>query len=203
MSDETPQHEVTRLLQASDHSGPANAGQLLTLVYDQLRKIAQQRMSEERAGHTLQATALVHEAYVRLVANAELAWDSRGHFFTAAAEAMRRILIEHARARAREKRGGPDQRLLTLDIGEVADLAQEEKTEQIIALDEALRRLESQRPRVARVVHLRFYAGLSVDETARTLGVSARTVNLDWAFARAWLYQELADAAHPPGRTDE
>ena len=133
----------------------------------------------------------------------ELAWDSRGHFFTAAAEAMRRILIEHARARAREKRGGADQRLLTLDIGEVADLAQEEKNEQIIALDEALRRLESQRPRVARVVHLRFYAGLSVDETARTLGVSARTVDLDWAFARAWLYRELADAANQPGRTDE
>ena len=131
MSDETPQHAVTRLLQAADNPGPANAEQLLTLVYDQLRKIAQQRMSEERAGHTLQATALVHEAYARLVANAELAWDSRGHFFTAAAEAMRRILIEHARARAREKRGGPDQRLLTLDIGEVADLAQEGRIEQI------------------------------------------------------------------------
>ena len=100
---------------------------------------------------------------------------------------------------AREKRGGPDQRRLSLDIGEVADLAREEKTEQIIALDEALRRLESQRPRVARVVHLRFYAGLSVDETARTLGISARTVNLDWAFARAWLYKELADAANTPG----
>jgi RNA polymerase sigma factor (TIGR02999 family) len=203
MSDETPQHEVTRLLQATDNAGPASAERLLTLVYDQLRRIAQQRMSEERAGHTLQATALVHEAYVRLVANAELAWDSRGHFFTAAAEAMRRILIEHARARAREKRGGPDQRRVTMDIGKVADLAQEENTEQIIALDEALRRLESQRPRVARVVHLRFYAGLSVDETARTLGVSARTVDFDWAFARAWLYKELVDAADTPGETDE
>ena len=191
MSDETPQHEVTRLLQAAGNPDPANAEQLLTLVYGQLRKIAQQRMSEERAGHTLQATALVHEAYARLVANAELTWDSRGHFFTAAARAMRRILIEHARARAREKRGGPDQRRLTLDIGEVADLAQGEKIEQILALDEALRRLEAQRPRVARVVHLRFYAGLSVDETARTLGVSTRTVNSDWAFARAWLYKEL------------
>ncbi len=153
------------------------------------------------------ATALLDEVfardtYARLVANAELAWDSRGHFFTAAAEAMRRILIEHARARAREKRGGPDQRHLTLDIGEVADLAQEENTEQIIALDEALRRLESQKPRVARVVHLRFYAGLSVDETARSLGVSARTVDLDWAFARAWLYKELVDAAIKPGETD-
>ena len=154
MSDERPQHEVTRLLQATDNPDPANAEQLLTLVYDQLRKIAQQRMSEERAGHTLQATALVHEAYARLVTNAELTWDSRGHFFTAAANAMRRILIEHARARAREKRGGPGQRRLTLDIGEVADLAREENTGQIIALDEALRRLESQRPRVAQVVHL-------------------------------------------------
>jgi RNA polymerase sigma factor (TIGR02999 family) len=203
MADEAPQHEVTRLLQAADNAGPASAKQLLTLVYDHLRKIAQRRMSVERAGHTLQATALVHEAYVRLVANAELAWDSRGHFFTAAAEAMRRILIEHARARAREKRGGPDQRRLTMDIGDVADLAQAEKTEQIIALDETLRRLESQRPRVAQVVHLRFYAGLSVDETARTLGVSARTVDLDWAFARAWLYKQLVDAADTPGETDE
>jgi RNA polymerase sigma factor (TIGR02999 family) len=200
--DETPQHDVT-CVPAADHPGPANAQQLLTLVYDQLRKIARQRMSEERVGHTLQATALVHEAYVRLIANADVDWDSRGHFFTAAAEAMRRILIEHARARAREKRGGPDQRRLTMDIGEVADLAQAEKTEQIIALDDALRRLKSQRPRVAQVVHLRFYAGLSVDETARTLGVSARTVDLDWAFARAWLYRQLVDAADAPGETDE
>ena len=203
MADDGTQHEVTRLIQAASASDRAAADRLLVLVYDQLRRIAQQRMSEERAGHTLQVTALVHEAYARLVANAELTWDSRGHFFTAAARAMRRILIEHARARAREKRGGPDQRPLTLDIGEVADLAQEEKNEQIIALDEALCRLESQRPRVARVVHLRFYAGLSVDETARTLGISARTVNLDWAFARAWLYKELADAANTPGETDE
>ncbi len=203
MPDEVPEHEVTRLLQSADSVGPENAGQLLTLVYDQLRKIAQQRMNEERVGHTLQATALVHEAYARLVANAELTWDSRGHFFTAAAEAMRRILIEHARARARQKRGGPAQRRLTLDIGDVADLAREENSEQIIALDDALRRLESQRPRVAQVVHLRFYAGLSVDETARILGVSARTVDLDWAFARAWLYKELADPTHAPGKEDE
>ena len=195
--------DVTRILNAIERGDPRATEELLPLVYDELRLLAAQKLARESPGQTLQATALVHEAYARLVANAELAWDSRGHFFTAAAEAMRRILIEHARARAREKRGGPDQRRLTLDIGEVADLAQEERTEQIIALDGALRRLESQRPRVARVLHLRFYAGLSVDETARTLGVSARTVNLDWAFARAWLYKELVDATNTPARTDE
>ena len=195
--------DVTQILSKIESGDQHASNELLPLVYDELRKLATARMADERAGQTLQATALVHEAYARLIANAGLSWDSRGHFFTAAAEAMRRILIEHARARAREKRGGPDRRRLTLDIGEVADLAQEEKTDQIIALDEAVRRLESQRPRVARVVHLRFYAGLSVDETARTLGVSARTVDLDWAFARAWLYKELVDAATTRGKADE
>ena len=186
MSDETPQHEVTRLLQAADNPGPANAEQLLTLVYDQLRKIAQQRMSEERAGHTLQATALVHEAYARLVANAELAWDSRGHFFTAAAEAMRRILIDHARSRGREKHGGGRARF---DFASVADLAAGDSSE-ILGFDALFRRLESEEPAAAAVVRLRFYAGLSIQQTAQALGVSSNTVDRRWAFARAWLFRE-------------
>lgn len=174
---------------------PEAADDLLPLVYEQLRAIAQRRMASERHGHTLQATALVHEAYARLVGNDELQWDSRGHFFVAAAEAMRRILVEHARAKSRLKRGGPAQHRLALDIADVADLAGEEKSEEIIALDEALRRLSQQRPRVAQIVRLRFFAGLTVDETARALDVSPRTVDLDWAFARAWLYRDLSGAS--------
>jgi len=184
------QDRFTGLIVQAGAGDAAAAGALLPLVYEQLRQIARARMRDERAGHTLDATALVHEAYARLVGNRELAWASRGHFFAAAAEAMRRILIEHARARRREKRGG-DRRRLALDIDSVVGLATDEKLEEIVALDEALRRLEEQRPRAARVVQLRFYAGLSVDDTAAALGISPRTVDLDWAFARAWLYREL------------
>ena len=187
--------DITRILEDIGAGRQDAADNLLPLVYQQLRAIAQQRMADERPGHTLQATALVHEAYARLVGNQEITWDSRGHFFVAAAEAMRRILIEHARSRARETRGGSKRQRLTLAIGDVADLTRAEKTDEIIALDEALRRLQAQRPRVAQVVQLRFYAGLSVNETARVVAVSPRTVELDWAFARAWLYRELADDA--------
>ena len=187
--------EVTQILKQLAHGDKNAADALLPHVYEQLRSIARRRMNLERPDHTLQATALVHEAYARLVGNEELTWDSRGHFFIAAAEAMRRILIEHARSNARQKRGGPQRQRLSLSIADVADLAATEKPDQIIALDDALRRLQLQRPRVARIVELRFFAGLTVDETARTLGVSPRTVDLDWAFARAWLYKELTDDA--------
>ena len=191
-ADDPSDPDVTRLLVRAAGGDPRAADELLPLVYDELRKIAARRMQGERAGHTLQATALVHEAYARLVSNQELEWDGRGHFFVAAAEAMRRILVEHARARNRLKRGGPGRSRANLDIADLADLAQTENSADVIALDEALRRLEAQRPRVAAVVQLRFFAGLAVDETARVLGISARTVDLDWAFARAWLYQELS-----------
>ena len=184
---------ITRLLGEIHDGRAAAADELLLAVYQQLHAIAQQRMNQERAGHTLQATALVHEAYLRLVGNEELDWDSRGHFFAAAAEAMRRILIEHARARLAEKRGGPDRRRLDLQLVDVADLADGEKSLEIIALNEAFRRLEVQEPRVAQVVRLRFFAGLSVDEAAAVLGVSPRTVALDWKFGRAWLFRTLSE----------
>ena len=163
------------------------SGELLPLVYDQLRRSAQQRMAQERAGHTLSATALVHEAYMRLVGDQDARWDGRAHFYAAAAEAMRRILIEHARSRGRVKRGGDRQRVPL----SVVDLAADQDPEQILALDGAIGRLAEQDARLGEIVRLRFYAGLSVEETAAALSVSDRTVKRDWAFARAWLQREL------------
>jgi RNA polymerase sigma factor (TIGR02999 family) len=146
-------------------------------------------MRDERQDHTLQATALVHEAYARLVGNDEIAWDSRGHFFVAAAEAMRRILIEHARGRERVKRGGGVTRV-RLPIS-VLDLAVDENPEEILSVDEAICRLSEQDARMGDVVRLRFFAGLSEQETAKALGVTDRTVRRDWTLARAWLQREL------------
>jgi RNA polymerase sigma factor (TIGR02999 family) len=182
------------MLRDAQAGDPAAADALLPLVYEHLRGAARQRMANERSDHTLQATALVHEAYARLVGNDELAWESRGHFYVAAAEAMRRILIEHARARSRVKRGGSGPGPAFdrgTAIASVADLAAEKKPEEVIAFDEAFRRLQEQEPRIAEVVRLRFYAGLTIDQTAAVLGVSARTVDNDWAFARAWLFRVL------------
>lgn len=177
-------NEVTRLLRAAGGEGQ---GELLPLVYDHLKRIAQARMQGERAGHTLQATALVHEAWVRVAGGADVAWTDRAHFYGAAAEAMRRILIEHARARGRVKRGGGLKRQ-PLDV---VDLAVEADPAEILALDEAIGRLEEQDARAAKIVRLRFYAGLSVDETAQALELSRRTVLREWAFARAWLFRSL------------
>ena len=182
MSEATPQHEVTRLIQAASAADRAATDRLLTLVYDQLRKIAQQRMSEERAGHTLQATALVHEAYLRLVGDAEVHWQSRAHFFAAAAEAMRKILIDHARKKGTAKRGGGLQ-----SIAGVLDLASDEKIGDALALDDLISRLEKEDTQIAALVRLRFYAGLSIQETAEVLGVSERTIKRDWTYARTWL----------------
>lgn len=165
----------------------APADELLTLVYTQLRRIAQQRMADERAGHTLQATALVHEAYVRLIGDREVEWAGRAHFFHAAAEAMRRILVEHARARGRVKRGGGAQRIPL----NVLDLAADADAQEIGALDAAIKRLEAQDPSAGAVVRLRFYAGLTVEQTAASLGLSGRTVIREWNYARAVLFREL------------
>jgi RNA polymerase sigma factor (TIGR02999 family) len=181
--------EVTRLLMEANQGKAQASEKLLPLVYEELRKLAAHRMSAERADHTLQATALVHEAYVRLVGDSDPKWSSRAHFFGAAAEAMRRILIEHARASNGPRRGGK-QRKLPLDV---VDLAYSGDSELILALDEAISRMEAQSPDAARVVRLRFYAGLSVEETAKALDISPRTVKREWAFARAFLFRALED----------
>ena len=161
---------------------------LLETVYDQLRKIAQQRLKDEKPGHTLQATALVHEAYLRLVRNNEgLQWSSRGQFYVAAAQAMQRILIEHARRKKRLKRGGDRQPA----AANVLDLALDENLEDVVVIHEAIKRLESADPRAALVTRLRFYAGLTVEETAKAMHISQRTVMREWVFARAWLRDAL------------
>jgi RNA polymerase sigma factor (TIGR02999 family) len=164
-------------------------------VYDELREIAHARLRGERAGVTLQSTELVHEAYMRLRVGDGRRWESRGQFFAAAAEAMRRILIDRARARGRQKRGGDADgrpaRKLSLDLAEVAVLADDEDPDTVLALDRAIERLAEQDARVAEIVRLRFFAGLSVEEVAELLETSTRTVLRDWAFARAWLYGEL------------
>lgn len=164
------------------------AARLLPLVYDQLRRAAELRLASERDGHTLSATALVHEAYVRLAGPREIPWAGRGHFYAAAAEAMRRILIDHARAR--RARGGSAIRLE--DIGDVATLALAD-SDRILAVETAFSRLESEDPEAAAVVRLRFFAGVTVDQAAATLGLSPRTAARLWTYARAVLYRELAE----------
>ena len=182
-------HDVTALLNQVARGGDAVRAELIATVYAELHRIAGAQMRGERRDHTLQATALVNEAYLRLVGETPLDWDSRGHFFHAAGEAMRRILVEHARKRGRLKRGGGLNRL----PASVLDLADEHDPAETLALDEALARLEQRDPSMARIVHLRFFAGLDVEETARVSGVSVRTVKRDWAYARAWLYRALRD----------
>lgn len=174
---------------------PSAADELLPLVYEQLLAIARHRMQHERPGHTLQATALVHEAYLRLVGDGEgdVGWSSRTCFFQAAALAMRRILVEHARRRGRIKRGSAA-RHVPLDA---LDLAASNDTQGLLELDEAVTRLSQRDPRAADIVSLRFYAGLSVEETAQALGLSERTVKREWSFARAWLFQEIEKAREP------
>jgi RNA polymerase sigma factor (TIGR02999 family) len=184
--------EVTRILSAIEQGDPHAAEQLLPLIYDELRKLAAQKLAQEKPGQTLQATALVHEAYLRLVsgrpeAQAKECWDSRGHFFVAAAEAMRRILIEQARRKQRERHGGGRRRLELLD----PDLAVPERDEQVLLLDEALTRLAGIRPQAAKLVELRFFSGLAVEEAAPILDISPRTARRLWVFARAWLRREM------------
>ncbi len=163
----------------------------MPLVYDQLRQLANRRLADEAAGHTLQATALVNEVYLRLTKEDQTGqkFANRGHFFAAAAEAMRRILIEHARSKNRIKRGGGGG--MRREFVNVLDLAAAPDFEEILAFDDAIGRLEGEVPLAAAVVRLRFFAGLSVDETAEALGVSSRTVNREWTYARAWLYRLL------------
>ena len=181
--------DVTQILHAIEQGDPHAASQLLPLVYDELRKLAAHKLAHETPGQTLQPTALVHEAYLRLVAGSkpgeedDTSWDSRGHFFAAAAEAMRRILVENARRKHRKKRGGgrvhqalePDQ------------IAAPEVSEDLLALDEALTRLTLLSPRAAQLVQLRYFGGLTIKQAAKVLDISTRTANADWTYARSWL----------------
>jgi RNA polymerase sigma factor (TIGR02999 family) len=180
--------EVTRLLSAIEQGDPHAAEQLLPLVYDELRQLAAQKLAQEKPGQTLQATALVHEAYLRLV-DVEKAqqWNSRGHFFATAAEAMRRILIEQARRKKADKAGGGWQRHELLDT----ELAVDSAGDDLFAVDEALTRLAAVQPRAAQLVQLRFFLGQTLEEAAAHLGLHARTARRDWAYARAWLRREL------------
>lgn len=180
--------EVTRILSAIDAGDPHAAEQLLPLVYEELRKLAAHKLAQEKPGQTLEATALVHEAYLRLVdVDKAQRWDSRAHFFAAAAEAMRRILIDNARRKQTEKHGGGWQRHELLD----AELDIDSTGPELLAVDEALSRLAVQEPVVARLVELRCFAGLTLAEAARCLDISERTAYRHWAYARAWLRREL------------
>jgi RNA polymerase sigma factor (TIGR02999 family) len=179
--------DVTVWLQRWSDGDREAAARALPLVYDELRRIARRELRRERPGHTLQATALVHEAYLRLGSQEGLRWPSRDHFFAFAAHLVRRILVDHSRHRRREKRGGLLQRTT---LAEAAELALPESPD-LVALDDALSDLAALDPRKATVVELRFFAGLSVDETAAALGVSAETVGREWRRAKAWLYHEL------------
>lgn len=184
--------DVTQILSRIESGDPHASEQLLPLVYDELRKLAAARLAHEKPGQTLGATALVHEAYLRLVGPADREpqrWESRGYFFAAAAEAMRRLLVERARRKKRLRHGGGRQRvdldsqLLFSDDGDDA----------LIALDEALEQLATEEPQTAEVVKLRYFAGLTIEETAAAMHISVRTVNRHWTYARAWLYQQLRD----------
>jgi RNA polymerase sigma factor (TIGR02999 family) len=180
--------DLTQILSAIEAGDPHAAGQLLPLVYDELRRLAAQKLAREKPGQTLQATALVHEAYLRLVDEDKVRhWDSRGHFFAAAAEAMRRILVENARRHAAQKRGAGLDRI---DLPELAGPAQDEPVD-LLALDEALVKLEELHPQKAQVVKLRFFAGRSLEETAQALGIARATAQRHWVWARAWLYGQL------------
>ncbi len=183
--------EVTRILSAIEGGDPCAAEQLLPLVYEELRRLAAQRLAQEQPGQTLQATALVHEAYLRLVGAEEVRhWDSRGHFFAAAAEAMRRILVEQARRKKRPKHGGDRRRV----DWEAAESVAEAPSEDLVDLDEALSKLATEDPAKAEVVKLRFFAGLTMPEVAQAMGLSLATAERYWTYARTWLYAELADA---------
>jgi RNA polymerase sigma factor (TIGR02999 family) len=184
--------EISEVLSALEKGDPHAAQQLLPLVYDELRKLAGEKLGEEKPGQTLQATALVHEAYLRLVDGEKPQhWNSRGHFFAAAAQAMRRILVDNARRKRSRKRGGDR---IRQDL-EVLDIALPEGPEDLVALDEALNKLATTDKTAAELVHLRFFAGLPIAEVAQILGIAPRTADRLWAYARAWLHQEIQGRA--------
>jgi len=184
--------DVTRILQSIEEGDPQAAEELLPLVYDELRKLAAARMAHEKPGQTLQATALVHDAYLRLVeserrGSSPPSWNSRGHFFAAAAEAMRRILIENARQRKREKRGG---QLRRVELSEV-QIGIDSPPDDLLALDESLEKLAAADPQIAQLVKLHCFAGLSIEQAAELLSISTRTAYRNWSYARAWLFRTI------------
>jgi len=183
--------EVTRALEDMSSGDPDALERLLPIVYDQLRRIADGALRQERPDHTLSATALVHETYLKLAQLDRISWEGRAHFFGAAASAMRRILISYARTRNRGKRGGGAAHVAVEDVV----VAARERPEDLMALDEALERLAARNPRQSRVVECRYFAGMTVEETAAALGVSPITIKRDWTVARAWLHRELAPDA--------
>lgn len=186
-------HDITCILQALTAGDDRAGDELFTVVYGELRRIARALSARERPDHTLQPTAVVHEAYLRLVGEESPRWENRAHFFAAAAEAMRRILIDHARRKASLKRGGGHRRSSLTDLPEP-----DARLEDLLALDQALDRLEERDPAMAEVVKLRYFAGLSVEETAKALGTSPRSVNRAWTAARSWLRRELGRASAAP-----
>lgn len=180
-------NDVTRILSAIEAGDPHAAAELLPLVYDELRRLAAQRMAQEKPGQTLQATALVHEAYLRLVGDGQgQHWDHRGHFFAAAAEAMRRILVDAARRKQTVRHGGEHRRVPLQDYHRII-----ESPDDLLALDEALSRFAAEEPAKAKLVKLRFYAGMSIPEAAAALGISVASAERWWAYARTWLFSEL------------
>jgi RNA polymerase sigma factor (TIGR02999 family) len=187
-------NEVTRVLSAAERGDPRAAEQLLPLVYNELRRLAAQRLAKEKSGQTLQATALVHEAYLRLVgSDVSQKWNSRSHFFGAAAEAMRRILVEKARRKGRIRHGRGFRRVDLLD----SEVAEATADEQIVLLDDALTKLAAVRPQAAELVKLRFFAGLTLEQIAPNLAISTRSARRLWAFAQAWLRREMERSVEP------
>lgn len=191
MDPEAPDPNTTRLLSRAAAGDAAAADELVPLVFDQLRGAARRLMAQERAGHTLSATALVNEAYLKLAGPRELPWSGRAHFYAAAAEAMRRVLVDHARAKAALRRGGGDARKVALDLTALPDLDSEEESSGFLILHEALLRLEEVDPEAAQVVRLRYFAGLTIEQTAAALDRSPPTVKRTWAFARGWLKEAI------------
>jgi len=189
-----PGGDVTRLLGQLRAGNQAAADQLVPLIYDELRRIAGAQMRQERVGHTLQATAVVHEAYMRLAGEQEIEWQSRAHFFAIAAKTMRRVLRDYARQHNAGKRGGESARKVDIDA---ELLIGHDRFEEVVALDEVLERLSAMDPEQGRIVELRFFAGLNVDETAEVMGISPRTVKREWRLAKAWLDRELSTAKSP------
>jgi len=192
---------IGRLLRDSQSGEPKASAQLLPLLYQELRRLARSLLSKKPPGQTLQPTALVHEAYLRLTEDVDSSWDSRGHFFAAAAQAMREILVDEARRKDALKRGG-DRKRTPLDE---ASISIEAPSEDLLALDEALKRLELDDPRKGRIVSLRYFAGLTIEETAQSMGISTATVEREWRYVRVWLQREISGGAgnegpeEPPG----